>query len=162
MLLLIGVLLSFARLMLSQSDNVNGVYAVYPNHHYANKTSMIWGYNNMTSWNVSVSMSSSCATYDCSSSCPEDPAWYYDWNKLWGKVRCGYLHDIHKDSDRFVWRRCSDTTCTAFQGTDAIQIAAYSYDDGNVPYQNDYLLSAWKPSSFMLELMKAKHTGLIP
>jgi hypothetical protein len=52
-----------------------------------------------------------------------------DWNKLWGRSRCGFLRHHQKDSDRFVWR--------AHPTVDgAIQLAAYSYDNGDKPYQN--------------------------
>ena len=34
-------------------------------------------------------------------------------------------------SDRFVWRRCSDPTCARFEeGKEKIELAAYSYDNG--------------------------------
>jgi len=53
-----------------------------------------------------------------------------DWNKLWGKSRCGFFHHHHLDSDRFVWRAHPDINGT-------IQLAAYAYDNGRLPYQND-------------------------
>jgi hypothetical protein len=49
-----------------------------------------------------------------------------DWNKLWGKSRCGNHH--HDDSDRFVWRATTDGN---------IQLAAYAYDQGKKPFQNE-------------------------
>lgn len=49
-----------------------------------------------------------------------------DWNKLWGKSRCGNHH--HKDSDRFVWRAAADG---------AIELAAYAYDNSRKPFQNE-------------------------
>lgn len=49
-----------------------------------------------------------------------------DWNKLWGQSRCARHH--HQDSDRFVWRQHAETG--------NIEIAAYSYDNGDKPFQN--------------------------
>lgn len=82
-----------------KDGNIAGLFYVFEGFHYANKSSVTWGENGQTDFSVSVSMSSSCATYNCSSSCT-DTAWEYDLNKLWGKARCGYHHDHHKDSDR--------------------------------------------------------------
>lgn len=125
---------------LAQSDNINGFFQVSQGHHYSNKTSLTWGENGEKSFSVKITMSPEFATYDCSNtttySC-EDPVWYYDWNKLWGKARCGYMHDHHEDSDRFVWRRCADSTCASYDGTPKIQLGAYSYDGGMVPYENE-------------------------
>lgn len=56
-------------------------------------------------------------TFGCASS----------WSKLWGASRCGFFHPHQLDSDRFVWRRASDS----------IEIAAYAYDDGKRPYGPD-------------------------
>jgi hypothetical protein len=89
-------------------DNISGPYQVRKNFHYANKTTISWGHNSETLWNVTVLLASTLATYDCSNTSSYvclDPSWIYDWNKLWGKGRCGYFHDHHEDSDRFVWRR---------------------------------------------------------
>lgn len=134
-------------------DNIVGTYKVKKNLHYSNKTSLTWGENSATTWNVTVSLSSSTATYDCSNTTSYeclDPAWIYDYNKLWGKSRCGYAHGHHVDSDRFVWRRCtllpahthtiilsnhyrsifrcSDPSCNAYvEGTQRVQLAAYRY-----------------------------------
>lgn len=51
-----------------------------------------------------------------------------DWNKLWGKSRCGNHH--HHDSDRFVWRASSSSPSF-------IELAAYAYDNSRKPYQNE-------------------------
>jgi len=68
------------------------------------------------------------------------------WNKLFGMSRCGFLADNHKDSDRFVWRRAQ--SCVIFQGPfsigveencaekDLIEIAAYTYDNGDRPFDS--------------------------
>lgn len=135
-----------------QTDNINGAYKVAVGRHYANKSSLFWGQNSETDWSVTVSMSDSCALYNSSSTC-DDPAWYGDWNKLWGKTRCGYAHDNHKDSDRFVWRRCSDPTCALFvdDGKPRIALAAYSYDAGVAPYTTEgNALGLLQPFTFTL------------
>jgi hypothetical protein len=131
-----------------ETDNINGVYAVFKNMHYANKTGLSWGQNGEADWSVAVTVPLQAAVYNCSNtstySC-EDPAWADDWNKLWGKARCGYAHDHHEDSDRFVFRRCSDPSCSGYiTNTSRIQIGAYSYDGGLKPYQNDYLLKTFR------------------
>ena len=68
------------------------------------------------------------------------------WNKLWGTTRCGYLDMVHQDSDRFVWRRAQ--SCLIYNGSivvgekencpdkNKIELAAYAYDNGTIPYQN--------------------------
>lgn len=112
---------------LESNQYIEGIYSVKKGFHYSNKSSLTWGENNFTTISASVSMSPSCATYNCSTSC-SDTAWYLDWNKLWGKVRCGYLNGNHDDSDRFVWRRCSDPTCDMYiSGKNMIQLGAYRY-----------------------------------
>lgn len=111
------------------------------------------GENGEKSVQVMVSFSESCGLYNCSANC-EDTAWYADFNKLWGKARCGYAHDHHKDSDRFAWRRCTSHTCPDYNDdTDgsAIQIAAYSYDAGIAPYTGE------NP-----DLLKVFNTILVP
>ena len=95
------------------SDNINGSYMVRKGHHYSNKTKLIWGQNEETEMvflnysltplsinrlnlllcfdiyqEVSVVMPRTAAIYNCTSTC-DDPIWMYDWNKLWGKARCG-------------------------------------------------------------------------
>jgi hypothetical protein len=133
----------------SPTDNINGGFQVRQNFHYSNKTSIEWGHNGELEFSVNVIMPQEATTYDCSNttdySC-EDPSWIYDWNKLWGKARCGYMHDHHTDSDRFVWRRCSDSSCSAYDGTPKIQLAGYSYDGGVAPYtgQKPQLLPIFK------------------
>jgi hypothetical protein len=69
------------------------------------------------------------------------------WNKLWGACRCGYLTSNHQDSDRFVFRRVG--SCLRYQSgfvmgeenacpdADLIEIAAYGYDNGLKPFEND-------------------------
>jgi hypothetical protein len=131
-------------------DNINGYYAVYKGWHYSNKTSVTWGQNSQKDWSVVATLPIAAATYDCTNttsySC-EDPIYMYDWNKLWGKARCGYTHDHHEDSDRFVFRKCSDPTCDGYlEGQQRIQIGAYSYDGGVAPYtgQNPELMKTFK------------------
>jgi hypothetical protein len=67
------------------AGNINGVYSVFTNMHYANKSTVIWGENGQPSVSVIVSFSESCGLYNCSNNC-DDPVWYGDFNKLWGKV----------------------------------------------------------------------------
>lgn len=71
-----------------KTDNINGTYAVFKNHHYSNKTSVTWGQNGLHDFQVMISLSPAAATYDCqntsSYSC-EDSSYMYDWNKLWGR-----------------------------------------------------------------------------
>jgi hypothetical protein len=175
-------------------DNISGPYQVRKNFHYANKTTISWGHNSETLWNVTVLLASTLATYDCSNTSSYvclDPSWIYDWNKLWGKGRCGYFHDHHEDSDRFVWRRylnkhiliqvlmfvcnffsyaiysrCSDSSCASYiEGTQRIQLAAYSYDGGDIPYQNqgrllkEFVLTVEPNVKYMLS-MAMDATGL--
>lgn len=132
-----------------QTDNIEGVFAVKYNWHYSNKTTVAWGENSLKDLAVKISLSASASSYDCTNtttySC-EDSAYQFDWNKLWGKIRCGYLNGNHDDSDRFVFRKCSDSSCIAYDGTPRIQIGAYSYDNGVAPYtgENPELLKTFK------------------
>lgn len=122
-------------------DNINGNFAVYKNRHYSNKTTVTWGQNSQKDWYVTAILPRAAAIYDCTNtttySC-EDPVYMYDWNKLWGKARCGYTHDHHEDSDRFVFRKCSDASCAGYiPKEERIEIGAYSYDGGVAPYTGE-------------------------
>ena len=119
-------------------DTIQGIYTVHENMHYANKSTISWGQNGNYAISVVVSFSDSCGSYNCSGSC-EDPVWYGDFNKLWGKARCGYTNSHHQDSDRFAWRRCTAETCSDYSEADGprIQPAAYSYDAGTAPYTGE-------------------------
>jgi hypothetical protein len=156
---------------LSKEDyppNINGVFSVSKNRHYSNKTTVIWGRNNQTDWSVLISLSETAATYDCtntSSYVCTDPKYYNDWNKLWGKARCGYDHDHHDDSDRFVFRKCSDPTCDFYQeGKTLIVIGAYSYDNSQEPFIDPNLNKPFKtlvaPNVFYKYQMIMDETGL--
>lgn len=135
----------------SVQSNIDGVYTVKKGLHYPNKTSVVWGENDQKIFSVLVSLSESCATYNSSDSC-DDEQWYYDFNKLWGKARCGYTNSHHDDSDRFTWRRCTSSACAGYDESlgKRVQIAAYSYDNGAKPYPDNP------------ELLKVFNTLLIP
>lgn len=91
----------------------------------------------MTLFQVKVSLSTATASYNCSSSCSNE-RWVENFNKIWGKGRCGYTHDHHQDSDRFVWRRCTVKQCPGYaEGDSKVQLAAYSYDNGIKPYTEE-------------------------
>ena len=90
---------------------------------------------------VKVTFPPSAASYS-DNTCFGDTLEYYDWNKLWGKARCGYSHGHQQDSDRFVWRRLQDlhTTnpnCGGRADCTGIQLGTYSYDAGTTPYPNE-------------------------
>jgi hypothetical protein len=151
-------------------DNIDGAFVVKFNWHYSNKTTITWGHNSEKYFKVKVSLFETAATYDCKNttnySC-EDPVYMYDWNKLWGKARCGYSHDHHDDSDRFVFRKCSDNTCKAYvEGENRIQIAAYSYDYSVPPYtgENPELLKEFMttilPNVYYIYELVMDETGL--
>jgi hypothetical protein len=117
-------------------DQNKGAFSINKGFHYSNKSTPVWGMNGEKTMKNVITLSHSCTAYDnsqagCSSS------WQLDWNKLWGKTRCGYAESNHQNSDRFVWRRCSDASCDAYDGTAKIQLAAYSYDDGTKPYPDN-------------------------
>ncbi len=94
------------------------------------------------SWQVKVTFSQSAATYS-GGSCFANTVEYYDWNKLWGKGRCGYTHNHQLDSDRFVWRRLQNLHTSApncggnVANCSGIQLGTYSYDNGVTPYPNE-------------------------
>lgn len=89
---------------------------------------------------MKATFSQSAASYR-GGSCFSNTVEYYDWNKLWGKARCGYSHNHQQDSDRFVWRRLQDyhspANCGGLANCTGIQIGTYSYDDGTTPYPNE-------------------------
>jgi hypothetical protein len=66
------------------ASNINGYFIVKEGHHYANKSTLMWGENDETYFSVRVSLSDACAAYNSSSTC-DDLDWFGDWNKLWGK-----------------------------------------------------------------------------
>ncbi len=92
------------------------------------------------SWSVKVTFDQSAASYN-GGSCFANTVEYYDWNKLWGKARCGYAHSHQQDSDRFVWRRLQNfhnpANCGNIPNCSGIQLATYSYDAGRTPYPDE-------------------------
>ncbi len=93
------------------------------------------------SWRVQVTFDQSAASYSGGTCFSGAPIEYYDWNKLWGKARCGYTHSHQSDSDRFVWRRVqnfsSPANCGNVPNCSGIQLATYSYDAGTTPFPNE-------------------------
>ena len=94
-----------------------------------------------SAWYNKVTFSQSAATY-AGTSCFDNTVEYYDWNKLWGKARCGYNHPHQEDSDRFVWRRLQDLhepapNCGGLTNCTGIQLATYSYDAGVTPFPDE-------------------------
>ena len=129
---------------------VDGVYAIKVNEHYSNKSLLtpLWGKNNDDVMSVLVMLSPSAATYNCSNtdtySCDDVTGWMFDWNKLWGKSRCQDYTSYHINSDRFVWRRCSDPSCDGYvENENRIQLGAYSYDGSDKPYDGNHP-NLWK------------------
>ena len=90
-------------------------------------------------WSVKVTFDQAAVTYNGGTCFDANTVDYYDWNKLWGKARCGGLHQ--QDSDRFVWRRLQNyhtpANCGGMANCSGIQLATYSYDNGSVPYTNE-------------------------
>jgi hypothetical protein len=116
-------------------------------HHFVSPyhRSRVTANNNLLSgqfsWQVKVTFSQSAANYN-GGSCFAKPVEYYDWNKLWGKGRCGYTHNHQLDSDRFVWRRLQNLytaapNCGGVANCSGIQLGTYSYDNGVTPYPNE-------------------------
>lgn len=89
-------------------------------------------------WSVKVTFDQAAVSYN-GGSCFANSVEYYDWNKLWGKARCGGSHQ--QNSDRFVWRRLQNyhtpANCGGMANCSGIQLATYSYDNGIVPYTNE-------------------------
>ncbi|RMZ94539.1 hypothetical protein BpHYR1_044535, partial [Brachionus plicatilis] len=93
-----------------------------------------------------IKFSSNCAQYLFTSDNEKGKLCSTSWNKLFGTVRCGIFNSNHKDSDRFIWRRAQ--SCLIFSSTfvmgelddcaekNLIEIAAYTYDNGDVPYES--------------------------
>ena len=83
-----------------KTDNINGEYSIPENWHYSDKHALTWGQNGQTVFSNLITLSSETAVYNCTNtdsySCEDVTGWMYDWNKLWGKGRCGYYHDHHK------------------------------------------------------------------
>lgn len=104
------------------------------------------GFNSQTTISTRVQLTNSSADYLFPSTDPQGHRCLTSWNKLWGSCRCGYFSDNHKDSDRFVFRRAYD--CITFDSgyitgesnnctrTDLVEIAAYAYDNGDIPINN--------------------------
>jgi len=143
MITIIIIFLLFLIKCKSLHNNINGVYEVKYNDHYSNKSGLSWGVNDDITMSVLVSLSESAATYNCTNfenySCDDTEGWRYDWNKLWGKSRCADYDSYHINSDRFVFRRCSDRSCDSYiENENRIQIGAYSYDNSNKPYDGKH------------------------
>ena len=95
--------------VVAAQSNIAGVYTVKEGSHYA---SFYWGQNGDAHWNVSVTFSAAAAEYANGTCFEANKNDYLDWNKLWGKARCGFATHHHADSDRFVWRRLQAFTDT--------------------------------------------------
>jgi len=108
--------------LFSGNAQVRGTYSVKKGNHYVGGWAGggMWGFNSQQNMSVGIILSPSTATYNCTNvkgySCEDTNGWPFDFNKLWGKGRCGYLNSHHDDSDRFVWRRCSDKSCPQWKG----------------------------------------------
>jgi len=93
-----------------------------------------------------VQFTKSAANYTFPSTDPDSHVCTVSWNKLWGACRCGYLANNHQDSDRFVFRRalnCFVDESKRVNGeindcpeSDLVEIAAYAYDNGSKPFEN--------------------------
>ena len=86
-------------------------------------------FDNSTLRSTVVTFRPNAASYVCTG-CAAEAICQPNWNKLWGKGRCGFLTAHHIDSDRFAWRRHLTLD-------NLIEIAAYSYDNGTKPYPDD-------------------------
>jgi hypothetical protein len=94
-----------------------------------------------------VQFTKSAANYTFPSTEPDSPACTISWNKLWGACRCGYLANNHNDSDRFVFRRPQNCLVDESErvngdinncsGSNLVEIAAYAYDHGDKPFENE-------------------------
>lgn len=107
-------------------------------------SAILTGANTNTSLSSWIKFDANCATYLFESNDPQGKLCSTSWNKLWGTVRCGMLNSNHKDSDRFIWRRAQ--SCLIYNSSfvigevtdcgekDLIEVAAYTYDNGDIPY----------------------------
>jgi hypothetical protein len=105
-----------------------------------------YGFNTNAVITNNITLKASTASYIFKPDDPMGRLCVNSWNKLFGSTRCGFLNDIHKDSDRFVWRRAQ--SCVVFDGSfsvgevdncaekNLIEIAAYSYDNYDKPFEN--------------------------
>ena len=142
-MLFLLLLSQFFTICIGLPNSIHGIFEVNFNENYSNKSGLSWGTNDDATMSVLVSLSESASLYNCSNkenySCDDTLGWMYDWNKLWGKSRCGDYTTYHQNSDRFTFRRCSDSSCDAYiENQNRIQIGAYSYDDGNKPYDGKH------------------------
>lgn len=86
-----------------------------------------WGFNDENRMSTTATFMPNSANYTFTK---ENSGCSLNWNKLWGKGRCGFFNHHHQDSDRFVWR-----ATTVPKVGNMIQIAAYAYDLGRIPYK---------------------------
>ena len=92
-----------------------------------------------------IKFSANCAQYLFAADDEKGKLCSTSWNKLYGTVRCGIFNSNHKDSVRFIWRRAQ--SCLQFSSPyvigehencaekDLIELAAYTYDNGDIPYE---------------------------
>eukprot|EP00616_Rhizochromulina_sp_CCMP1243_P003576 CAMPEP_0118965446 /NCGR_PEP_ID=MMETSP1173-20130426/3021_1 /TAXON_ID=1034831 /ORGANISM="Rhizochromulina marina cf, Strain CCMP1243" /LENGTH=265 /DNA_ID=CAMNT_0006914071 /DNA_START=9 /DNA_END=806 /DNA_ORIENTATION=- len=109
--------------------------------HYYRGHPAVPGFLNGTVREATIRFDENTVEYACNCSAEPYSGCMLSWNKLWGSTRCGYLHYVHWDSDRFVWRRHVDSSGEPV-GDGMIEIAAYAYDNRTKPYSppNDNLL----------------------
>jgi hypothetical protein len=127
---------------------------VQPGHFWPNYPDIFNGFNSQWTLTKLIRFDPNTAKYLFPSNDDMGHLCESSWNKLFGTTRCGYLDLVHEDSDRFVWRRAQ--SCLIYNGNyvvgevpncpqaDQIELAAYTYDNGNIPYKNSTLLKQFK------------------
>ena len=139
--------------MVESSSNDGTCYSVYSGYYFPGYEppfsfipKIFHGFNSKSTLSKMIRFDGNTAQYLFTPTDPKGHLCGTSWNKLWGTTRCGYLDLVHQDSDRFVWRRAQ--SCLNYKGdyvtgvkpncTEAnrIELAAYTYDNGVVPYQH--------------------------
>lgn len=120
------------------------------NHFIDNRTSNV--YSKQTLFQTTVKLDKNVVSYIFTDPSESDgnTHCFMNLNKLFGRSRCNLFH--HEDSDRFVFRR--NQKCLSFDGDrkflgvnmenqctneelNQVQVAAYAYDGGSVPYHSE-------------------------
>ena len=138
-------------------------FKVLPNYHHSNILNIPFPtriyIKTRSSITAKVRMDKNMAEYFIPNSNPSVRRCEGSWNKLFGASRC--MSYVHKDSDRFVWRRAQ--SCLNYTGENItiipnckdkgkMEVAAYAYDDYLKPFQN--IGTLLKPFNTLLDVQQ--------
>ena len=140
----ISILILYFSITITLQQNEK-CYSVKESWHYPSLIPFT-GFNSNKELFNWIKFDRNAASYLFKSDDPKGHLCTTSWNKLYGTSRCNNYLTPHQDSVRFIWRRSQK--CMVFNGDylvgeisdcnerDLIEIAGYTYDNGDKPFQH--------------------------